>query len=184
MSLAPRTKPTRERSRAHLDYIKQLPCVACACEGRVTHGCDPAHVSYLDPHGMGHKSGDQHAAPLCRPHHDDQHAAGNERLWWARLGVDVRGLTVELWNAGGDLAEGESIVGAYAQARRRVHRLRPAGELLEPVALTRPVLVQATTTGSTDGDGNVIVHLARLGPRGTPHERVAVDPNALQETPA
>lgn len=182
MTLA-RAKPERIRSRAHLDFIKQLQCVACACEGRVTHGCDPAHVSFLQPRGIGQKTSDANAVPLCRTHHDEQHAT-NERLWWARLGVDVRGLAGELYATEGDLVEGETIVGAYAQARRRVHRLRPAGELLEPVTLTRPVLVEAHVTDGCDENGNVEVLIARLGARGTPDLRVAVDPDAIRQPQA
>lgn len=178
----PLSKPVRERDRGHRAFIGSLACVACAVQGVVTHGSDCAHVTFLQPRGMAQKAGDQFTAPLCRPHHDEQHAQA-ERLFWSRLGVDPRRLCAELWEASGDHVEAESIIGAHAaEARRAAWRIRPAGEMLEPVTLSRSVLIEATTSDARDESGNVIVHLPTLGPRGTPPIRAAVDPHAIQET--
>jgi len=38
--------------------------------------------------GMGMKSGDDTAVPLCHPHHMMLHAGGNEYRFWDRAGVD------------------------------------------------------------------------------------------------
>ncbi|WP_431490920.1 hypothetical protein [Paraburkholderia fungorum] len=47
----------RVENRDYRAFIRALPCIQCAIEGRTTFGCDPAHVSYafpwLEPSGQG-----------------------------------------------------------------------------------------------------------------------------------
>ena len=85
-----RRKPTsgrapRERDEAHLEAIRQCPCLAC--------GIDPAgeaaHIRMTRPGkpnaGVGRKPDDRWAVPLCRDCHRDgptaQHRVGEEAFW-------------------------------------------------------------------------------------------------------
>lgn len=68
-------------------YLKWLrTCVCCVCG--VFPPCDAAHIrsASLDhgkpPTGLGEKPSDFWAVPLCRSHHMQQHAHGNELAWW------------------------------------------------------------------------------------------------------
>lgn len=56
-----REKP--ERNPAYLRFVKRFPCAGC---GR-TWTVDPCHTG---PHGIGQKSSDKSAIPLCRNCHD------------------------------------------------------------------------------------------------------------------
>lgn len=64
-------KPGRLRDRDHLDWIKQLPCLACGCRPP----CDPAHLRFNEGHpvhkgGTGIRPPDSLAVPLCRTDHN------------------------------------------------------------------------------------------------------------------
>ena len=93
-SAAPGKRHERERDNAYLAHVRRQPCIVGpilgGCEGRI----DPAHLRFGEPKvgrlnpGMGRKSDDKWTLPLCRKHHDEQHAAGNERKWWAGTGLD------------------------------------------------------------------------------------------------
>jgi hypothetical protein len=37
---------------------------------------------------MGMKVGDNWCVPLCHAHHMELHGFGDERLWWALLGIE------------------------------------------------------------------------------------------------
>lgn len=84
----------RQHDKAYLAHTRRQPCILAhlneGCDGRT----DPAHLRYgnlrvgrKNP-GMGAKSDDRWALPLCRKHHTEQHAAGNEPKWWAGKGID------------------------------------------------------------------------------------------------
>ena len=99
-----RRKALRERSDgqrqprghddAYLAHVRLQPCllagIADDCQGRT----DPAHLRFSDAKvgrlnpGAGNKSDDKWVLPLCRHHHDAQHAHGNERRWWSQWGID------------------------------------------------------------------------------------------------
>lgn len=84
----------RARDNAYLAHVRRQPCIVGpilgGCEGRT----DPAHLRFGEPKvgrlnpGMGRKSDDKWVLPLCRHHHEAQHAEGNERRWWANVGID------------------------------------------------------------------------------------------------
>jgi hypothetical protein len=82
----------RERDPGFLAYLRRQPCEARSlggCAGRI----DPAHIRFNDGPdrqnpGAGRKNHDRHCNPLCRTHHDEQHA-GSERAFWQRLGKDA-----------------------------------------------------------------------------------------------
>lgn len=51
--------PTTIRSEDYLQYIREQRCVAC-------HSAPPNDPHHLESGGMGTKSGDRTAVPLCR----------------------------------------------------------------------------------------------------------------------
>jgi hypothetical protein len=69
-------KPMRDRR--YLAWIRTLPCVVCGSTRRI-------EASHTGPHGLGQKSPDSSAIPLCYRHHrtgpDSYHrlARGNSR---------------------------------------------------------------------------------------------------------
>lgn len=108
-----RLKPERTprvKVRPHLDWIKRLPCVCCAIEGRQRQADDPMHVRsgalhYGKEHtGGGQTSDDRWTLPGCRPHHNEQNAVGGEgeMAFWRRYGVDPHLLAMILWGLTGD----------------------------------------------------------------------------------
>lgn len=64
----------RIESRAYLDWVKTLPC--CVCDSPAD---DPHHIVVAGYKGMGSKTPDFWAIPLCRPHHDELH---HDRQAW------------------------------------------------------------------------------------------------------
>ena len=86
-------KPTR--NLRYLAWIRTLPCLVC---GRTT-GIEAAHTG---PHGMGQKSPDASAVPLCARHHrtghDSYHKLGPrafERHHQVDIAVIVRHLNTK-----------------------------------------------------------------------------------------
>lgn len=69
---------------------------------------DPAHIrteSRLhgkEETGGGRKPSDRWCLPLCRHHHDAQHAAGNELNFWKMFRIDPFLLALVLWGLTGD----------------------------------------------------------------------------------
>jgi len=65
------------RSPAYLRWIRSLPCSVC----RATRTVEAAHTG---PHGLGQKSSDLSAIPLCARHHrcgdDSYHRLGPRRF--------------------------------------------------------------------------------------------------------
>lgn len=109
-------KRPRVEDAAHLKFIRSLNCCICG-----KPGSDPAHIRsanaiYGKPAtGGGQKSSDKWTVPLCRAEHDEQHAAGNELLWWASKRIDPFGLALALYAASGD----EEIADAIIRANMR-----------------------------------------------------------------
>lgn len=182
-ALAKREKPVR--SRSHLDFIRQLPCVACMVEGRETYGVDAAHVSYAFPgwpaRGKAEKVSDERTVPTCRTHHDEQHGM-NERAWWARLGINPVSLCSALVAVAPTVARGIEIIEDFASSARRIGRLvesggpvirRPAG----PVAVT---ITAHLASIPRDEFGNQAVLIPREnGSRAQDCEVVWVAPTAV-----
>ena len=84
--------PRRYRSREHLRYVMQQPCLVC---GRKPS--DPHHLRYLQPRALGRKASDEFAVPLCRVHHRAAHRAGDECAWWKAAGIDPVKIARGLW---------------------------------------------------------------------------------------
>lgn len=64
----------RIEDRSYLNWVKSLPC--CVCNAPAD---DPHHIVVPGFKGMGTKSPDYWAIPLCRTHHDELHH--NKRKW-------------------------------------------------------------------------------------------------------
>jgi hypothetical protein len=98
-----------------LAFIRRLPCCICG-----TYGSDPAHIRAASilfgkrETGGAEKPSDKWTVPLCRVHHDEQHA-GNELTWWASKGIDPFGLALSLYGCSGD----EEIADNVLRAHRR-----------------------------------------------------------------
>ena len=88
-------KPVRIRSRAHLDWVRDLPCAAC---GQSWQPCDPAHVRRGTDGGAGLKPSDSWVIPLCSAHHREQHSIG-EASFAAKYGLDLKALAERVWRA-------------------------------------------------------------------------------------
>ena len=65
------------RNLGYLKWIRTLPCAVC----RTTRGVEAAHTG---PHGLGQKSSDLSAIPLCARHHrtgpDSYHKLGPRKF--------------------------------------------------------------------------------------------------------
>lgn len=94
-----RQKQPRVEEPAYLAYVRSLTCLVCRKPGP----SDAAHLRssalrYGKPHtGMGEKPDDKWTVPLCRKHHDEQHAHGNELAWWALQGIEPFAAAVRLY---------------------------------------------------------------------------------------
>ena len=93
------------RSREHLSFIRQLPCVRCGCVPS-----QPAHVRTGTDGAAGVTPSDRYTVPLCAICHlQHQHVVG-ELTFWAELGIDPLDLAFALWEKSGDLAAGERLI--------------------------------------------------------------------------
>ena len=100
MILPVRPKIARFRSARHLARLRTLPCCVPGCrKGPV----DAHHLTHVQKRGLGQKASDSLAVPLCRfGHHsaasnNGVHHVGNERAWWAALGIDPEPIAAVLW---------------------------------------------------------------------------------------
>ena len=107
----------RERDNEHLAFIRSLRCCLCGKPNP-----DPAHIRSASATygkretGGAEKASDKWTVPLCREEHDEQHAAGNELLWWASKGIDPFALALALYACSGD----DEIAQGILQSNRRV----------------------------------------------------------------
>src|SRR4051812_47865625 len=93
-------KQPREYDATYLAYIRKLACCVCgndiaveAHHPRIGSTLDGGRV--LSP-GSGQKASDRWALPLCGKCHRDLHAYGNEREFWASLGIDPFALALRI----------------------------------------------------------------------------------------
>ena len=104
----------RQHDKAHLDFIRQLPCCVC---GDPIH-TQAAHIRYSDARvgkvnaGVGAKPHDRFTVPLCNIHHDQQHNMGNERRFWELYKIDPILIALALYSISGDMEEAERIINA------------------------------------------------------------------------
>jgi len=80
------------RNPGYLRWIRSLPCVVC----RTTYAVEAAHTG---PHGLGQKSSDLSAIPLCGRHHrtgdDSYHRLGPRRFAEVHQ-LDIRAIVASL----------------------------------------------------------------------------------------
>jgi hypothetical protein len=80
------------RNPGYLRWIRSLPCAVC----RTTYAVEAAHTG---PHGLGQKSSDLSAIPLCGKHHrtadDSYHRLGPRRFAEAHQ-LDIRAIVARL----------------------------------------------------------------------------------------
>lgn len=188
MTYATIHKDRAVKSRDHKAFIRELPCIQCAIEGRETYGVDPAHVSHAFPgwptRGLGSKVSDLRCTPSCRPHHDEQHADNNERRYWARYGLNPVLFCQALVDCDGDVERGAQTVRDYAaHARRGLPTVHVAtGPVTKRPAGPTPVTITAyLATRPRDEHGNIGVLIPReAGLRDAACDLVWVAPTALQ----
>jgi hypothetical protein len=94
------SEPRRVRSKEHLRFVAQQPCVIC---GRTpAHG---HHIRYAQPKGLALKVSDEFTVPLCAIHHSQIHTTGDERQWWLEHKIDPLVLAQDLWKATPDVED-------------------------------------------------------------------------------
>ena len=95
-------KRPRDEDKLHLDWIRTLPCVITG-----ERPVDAAHIRYADraygkrETGKSEKPDDRWTLPLCRRKHDEQHTM-DERIFWARHGLDPLRIALALHANTGD----------------------------------------------------------------------------------
>lgn len=91
-SLAFPKEPARKRSKAHLAFVRGMPCLICK-----RTPVDAHHLKFAQPRALGRKVSDEFTVPLCRSHHLALHRQGDERAWWADIQVDPQPVARDLW---------------------------------------------------------------------------------------
>ena len=89
-------------SDEHLDLVRQLPCCVCGARPR----SEAHHLKAgTGERGMGLRSTDRWAVPLCRDDHDEVERIGAKREteWFRAHGIDQLSLALGLWSTTGDL---------------------------------------------------------------------------------
>jgi hypothetical protein len=82
----------RLRERQHLRFVAKQPCLVCGREP-----CDPHHLRFAQPRGLGQKVSDEFTVPLCRAHHRELDRAGKEVDWWSRNDLEPPESARSLW---------------------------------------------------------------------------------------
>ncbi len=104
-------KHPRRHNKAHLDFIRGLPCIICG-DNTTT---EAAHLRFSDRRaakpqiGMGEKPDDRWTIPLCGKHHRLQHSKGEESFWLDSK-KDPIFVALALWGCTGDQESGELIL--------------------------------------------------------------------------
>ena len=84
----------RIRSKEHLRFVAQQPCLICGRKPSQAH-----HVRYAQQRGLALKVSDEFAVPLCATHHSENHRTGDEKGWWGEKKIDPLKVARDLWNA-------------------------------------------------------------------------------------
>jgi hypothetical protein len=112
-SLAPSKgkKRPREHDESHLKWLRTLPCVITGARP-----VEAAHIRYGDPiygkreTGGGEKPSDKWCLPLSPDKHREQHSTGDERIFWARHGLDPLRIALALYACTGDDEQAHVII--------------------------------------------------------------------------
>jgi ERF superfamily len=85
-------KTVRLRDKKHRKFVTRQPCLVC---GRVPS--DSHHLTFTQPHALGHRVSDEFTVPVCRIHHREIHRSGDEAAWWQKLSIDPLPVALRLW---------------------------------------------------------------------------------------
>jgi hypothetical protein len=105
------SEPKRHRSKDHLRFVAQQPCLVCGRSPSHAH-----HIRFAQSRGLSLKVSDEFTVPLCAAHHFRLHTVGDERQWWKEWKLDPIVIAERLWK--------ESSCGAE---RAETTCLQPAG---------------------------------------------------------
>jgi hypothetical protein len=72
--------------------VAQQPCLICGRSPSHAH-----HIRFAQSRGLWLKVSDEFTVPLCAIHHQQNHATGNERLWWQEHKIDPLAVAARLW---------------------------------------------------------------------------------------
>jgi hypothetical protein len=109
-------KPDHRTRTKHLNFVRQLPCVAC---GKAAPS-EAAHVRSGSDAGAGMKPSDRYSVSLCTGCHGLQHQFGELRFW-SVLHIDPLNVAFRLWTVSGDIKAGERIV---FRARQQINLMK------------------------------------------------------------
>jgi hypothetical protein len=85
-------KTIRLRDKEHCKFVASQPCIVCGRTPSEAH-----HIRFAQPRALGRKVSDEYTVPVCRLHHRDLHAYGDEASWWAAVSIDPLPIALELW---------------------------------------------------------------------------------------
>jgi len=85
-------EPRRIRDKDHKKFVAKQPCLIC---GRLPS--DAHHLRFSQPRALSRKVSDEFTVPLCRTHHREVHACGDEAVWWQAPGIDPTAAARALW---------------------------------------------------------------------------------------
>ena len=91
-SLLAISEPKRHRSKEHLRYVAQQPCLICERSPSHAH-----HVRFAQSKGLALKVSDEFTVPLCAIHHSENHSTGDERSWWQKHNTEPLAIARSLW---------------------------------------------------------------------------------------
>jgi hypothetical protein len=78
-------KQPRLRSEKYLRSLREMPCLSCGiAPAGVAH-----HLLRAEERGVGLKTGDNHAVPMCNPCHTRLHMNGDEIMFWDLVGINA-----------------------------------------------------------------------------------------------
>jgi hypothetical protein len=104
-------KRPRRKDDAHLEFIRELPCLVTG----TTVGVDAAHIRAASiqwgkrPTGMGERPADMWTVPLSRAEHEMQHSM-SERAYWCLRQIDPLPVAAALYIHSGDHEVAEDIL--------------------------------------------------------------------------
>jgi hypothetical protein len=127
----PAPKVREGMDSGHLANVRKLPCCVCGIPGStVAH-----HLLRTGEHGMGRKSSDKYAVPLCEGIaikdgcHRALHNDGDEERFLTCHGIDGRALASALWAKRGDMTAMERVAFNFRQeAARKRQQAKHHGE--------------------------------------------------------
>ena len=85
-------KTIRLRDKEHCKFVASQPCIVCGRTPSEAH-----HIRFAQPRAFGRKVSDEYTVPVCRLHHRELHAYGDEASWWAAVSIDPLSIALELW---------------------------------------------------------------------------------------